>query len=158
MVEDNSQPKPEVRIVGQFVRDLSFENIMSKEGGGDDTQPNVQVQVTVDSRKLQAESRFESSIKLKISSKGKGADKLLFLLDVDYVGVFEIKNIPEDQLEAILMIECPRLIFPFLRRVVSDGTRDGGFPPLNLENIDFVALYRKGIALRQPEQQPRPDA
>ena len=158
MAEINTQPQPEIRILGQLVRDLSFENIMSQQGGGEDTQPNVQVQVTVDARKLQAEQRFESSVKLKISSKGKGTDKVLFLLDVNYVGIFQLKNIPEDQLEAMLMIECPRLIFPFLRRVVSDMTRDGGLPPLNLEIIDFVALYRKEIARRQPGQQPRADA
>lgn len=158
MIENNPQPTPEVLIVGQYVRDLSFGNIRSKEGGSDNAQPSVQVQVTVDAKKLQAENRFESSVKLKISSKGKGTDKVLFLLDVDYVGVFQIKNIPEDQLEAILMIECPRLTFPFLRRVVSDMIRDGGFPPLNLENIDFMSLYRKEVARRQPEQQPLPDA
>ena len=158
MVEDNAKPQPEVRIVGQFVRELSFENIMSQQGGGDDMKPSVQVQVTVGSRKLQGDDRFESSVMLKISSKGKGTDKVLFLLDVNYVGVFQVKNVPENQLEAILMIECPRLIFPYLRRVVGDMTRDGGLPPLNLENIDFVELYRKEIAHRQVEQQPRADA
>lgn len=157
MAEDNSQLKPEVRIVGQFVRDSSFENVMAQTGGGDYTQPKVNVQVSVDARKLQGEHRFQSSIKLEISSKAQDTDKVLFLLDVDYVGVFEVKNVSEDQQEAILMIECPRLLFPFMRRVISDMVRDGGFPPLNLENIDFVALYQKEIARRNPDQRPRAD-
>lgn len=146
MAEKYPLPNQDVRIIGQFVRDLSFDNVLAQTGGGDHTQPSVDVQVSVDARKLQGEHRFQSSIKLEISSKGHGTDKVLFLLNVVYVGVFEVKNIPEDQLEAILMIECPRLLFPFMRRVISDMIRDGGFPPLNLENIDFVGLYRKQAA------------
>jgi preprotein translocase subunit SecB len=75
---------------------------------------------------------------------------------MDYVGVFHIEGVPDDQLHPFLLIECPRQIFPFMRRVVSDVTRDGGFPPLNLDNIDFVQLYRHEIARRQaaaPEAQ-----
>jgi len=73
---------------------------------------------------------------------------------MDYVGVFHIENVPEDQLHPFLMIECPRMMFPFLRRIVSDVTRDGGFPPLNLENIDWVQIYRNEIARRKSEQEP----
>lgn len=152
MVEDYQMPKPEVRTAGQFVRDLSFQNVLAQSGGGDHTQPSVDVQVSVDARKLQGEHRFQSSIKLNISSKAHGTDKTLFLLDVDYVGVFEVKNIPEDQLEAVLMIECPRLLFPFMRRVIGDMIRDGGFPPLNLEHIDFGEIYRKQAAGNQVTQ------
>lgn len=82
----------------------------------------------------------------------------LFVFEIDYVGIFEVQNVPEDQIHPFLLIECPRMIFPFLRRVVSDVTRDGGFPPLNLENIDFLALYRSEIARRQTETPPKADA
>lgn len=75
----------------------------------------------------------------------------MFLLELEYGGIFQIENLPEDQLHPYLMIECPRMIFPFLRRVVSDVTRDGGFPPLNLETIDFVALYKAEIQRRVAE-------
>ena len=71
--------------------------------------------------------------------------------DRDYGGVFQIENIPDDQLHPYLLIECPRMLFPFLRRIVSDITRDGGFPPLNLENIDFLKLYRQEIERRKQE-------
>ena len=90
--------------------------------------------------------------------KAKGGDATLFLLEIDYVGIFHVENVPEDQMHPFLLIECPRMIFPFLRRVVSDVTRDGGFPPLNLENIDFVALYRNEIARRQAENTQKADA
>lgn len=75
----------------------------------------------------------------------------MFLLELEYGGIFQIENLPEDQLHPYLMIECPRMVFPFLRRVVSDVTRDGGFPPLNLETIDFVALYKAEIQRRVAE-------
>ena len=76
------------------------------------------------------------------------------MLEIDYVGMFHIENVPEDQMHPFLLIECPRMIFPFLRRVVSDITRDGGFPPLNLENIDFISLYRNEIVRRQNQAAP----
>ena len=93
-----------------------------------------------------------------MTSKNKADDKTLFLLELDYVGIFSIENVPEDQLHPFLMIECPRMIFPFLRRIVSDVTRDGGFPPLNLENIDFLSMYRNEIARRAQEDPPKADA
>jgi len=73
-------------------------------------------------------------------------------MELDYTGVFQVENVPDDQLHPFLMIECPRMLFPFLRRIVSDVTRDGGFPPLNLENIDFLALYRSELARRAQEE------
>ena len=119
---------------------------------------NVAVRVNLDAKKRQADNQYESSIKLKVTSKNKGDDKMLFLLEMDYAGIFHIENVPEDQLHPFLMIECPRMIFPFLRRIVSDVTRDGGFPPLNLENVDFLGMYRNEIARRQAETPPKADA
>jgi len=94
---------------------------------------------------------------LNVSAKTKGEGKPIFLLELDYTGVFHIENVPEDQLHPFLLIECPRMLFPFVRRIVSDVTRDGGYPPLNLETIDFLALYRNEIAKRaqaQAEENP----
>ena len=91
-------------------------------------------------------------IKLNIESKAKEGGEQLFLLEIDYVGVFRIQGVPEEQLHPFLLIECPRMLFPFLRRIVSDVTRDGGYPPLNLENIDFVQIYRSELARRQAAQ------
>ena len=150
-------PQVQMRVLGQFVRDMSFENIMAQKGVGTDVQPDVQVQVNLDAKKRTAEHQYESAIKLNVTSKAKDGDQVLFVLEIDYVGVFHIENVPEDQLHPFLLIECPRMIFPFLRRVVSDITRDGGFPPLNLENIDFLSMYRAELARRQTEQ-PKADA
>ena len=86
--------------------------------------------------------------KLKIESNTKEKGDPLFVLELEYAGVFEVKGVPDDQMHPYLLIECPRITFPFLRRIVSDVTRDGGFPPLNLETIDFMALYRNEIARR----------
>ncbi|MEP1518799.1 MULTISPECIES: protein-export chaperone SecB [Rhodobacterales] len=150
MAENEAQPQqPNMRVLGQFVRDMSFENIMAQKGASPEAQPDVQVQVNLDAKKRGGDNQFESSIKLNITSKEKGTDTTLFVCEIDYVGIFHIENVPEDQLHPFLLIECPRMIFPFLRRIVSDVTRDGGFPPLNLENIDFIALYRAEIERRQ---------
>ena len=151
------QAAPSLRILGQFIRDISFENIMVQSGGGGDIQPDVQVQVNLDAKKRGQEGQYEVATKLNVTSKNKGdGEKTLFVLELDYVGVFAIDNVPDEQLHPFLMIECPRMTFPFLRRIVSDMTRDGGFPPLNLENIDFVQMYRNEIARRQADQSPPP--
>ena len=154
--EKAAQPpaQPQMRVLGQFVRDMSFENIVAQKGASPDVQPDVQVQVNLDAKKRAQEHQFEVAIKLKITSKAKEGDTVLFVLEVDYDGLFHIENVPEDQMHPFLLIECPRMIFPFLRRVVSDITRDGGFPPLNLENIDFISLYRNEIARRQNQAAP----
>ncbi|APE45087.1 protein-export chaperone SecB [Sulfitobacter alexandrii] len=150
---------PSMRVLGQFIRDMSFENIMAQKGAPTDVQPDVQVQVNLDAKKRPTEHQFETAIKLNVTSKNKGGDQTLFVLELDYVGIFHIENVPDDQIHPFLLIECPRMIFPFLRRVVSDITRDGGFPPLNLENIDFMSMYRNEVARRQQaETPPKADA
>lgn len=157
--EAAAQPKaPQMRVLGQFIRDMSFENIMAQKGAPSDVTPDVQVQVNLDAKKRSAENQFETTIKLNITSKAKDGDATLFVLEIDYSGIFHIENIAEDQLHPFLLIECPRMIFPFLRRIVSDITRDGGFPPLNLENIDFLSLYRNEIARRQAAEGQKLDA
>ncbi|HMB12883.1 MAG TPA: protein-export chaperone SecB [Roseovarius sp.] len=148
-----AQETPQVRmhIMTQFVRDLSFENVLAQRGTGGEVQPDVQVAVNLDAKKRSTEHQYEVATKLNITSRNKESEETLFVLEMDYVGVFHVENVPEEQLHPFLLIECPRMIFPFIRRIVSDITRDGGFPPLNLENIDFVQLYRNEIARRQAE-------
>lgn len=146
--------QPKLQVLGQFVRDMSFENIAAQKGVENAGQPDIQVQVNLDARKRKPDNQFEVSIKLKIEAKTKDAADMIFLLELDYAGVFLIENVPDEQMHPFLLIECPRMLFPFVRRIVSDVTRDGGFPPLNLETIDFVALYRQELARRAAEQQP----
>lgn len=148
---------PQMKILGQFIRDLSFENMLARKPVEGQVQPDVQVQVSLDGRKGRVDNQYEVITKLTITSKNKGTDAHLFVLELEYGGLFQIENVPEEQLHPFLLIECPRMLFPFVRRIVSDVTRDGGFPPLNLENMDFVALYRQQIAQRQQAQAaPRP--
>ena len=150
------QPTPQMKILGQFVRDLSFENVVAQKGISGEVQPDVNVQVNLDAKK-RADTQFEVSVKLNIDSKAKGGGEQMFLLELEYTGVFHIENVPENQLHPFLLIECPRMLFPFLRRIVSDVTRDGGYPPLNLENIDFVRIYRNELIRIQAEQNATPN-
>ncbi|WP_420820919.1 protein-export chaperone SecB [Rhodosalinus halophilus] len=147
-----------MNVLAQYIRDMSFENILVQKGGQAQGQPDVQVRVNLDAKRRQAENQYEVSIKLNIDSKSKETGTQLFLLEIDYCGVFQVENVPEQQLHPYLLIECPRMLFPFLRRIVSDITRDGGYPPLNLETIDFVRIYRNEIMRRQSEQQTQGEA
>jgi preprotein translocase subunit SecB len=153
MAEEAQQPaQPGMKILAQYIRDMSFENILSQKGASGEVEPDVQIQVNIDAKKRTVENQFEIVIKLKVTSVNKGTTENLFLLEVEYAGLFLVTGVPDEQLHPFLLIECPRMLFPFLRRIVSDVTRDGGFPPLNLETIDFLQLYRQELARRQTEQ------
>lgn len=152
--ENGAAPQvPQVRMntLAQFIRDLSFENVLAQRGTGGEVQPEVQVSVNLDAKKRAVEHQYEVSVKLKITSRNRDANEALFVIEMDYVGVFHIEGVPDEQLHPFLLIECPKMLFPFIRRIVSDLTRDGGFPQLNLENIDFMQLYRNEILRRQNE-------
>ena len=152
MAEETAQPtQPKMNILAQYIRDMSFENILAQKGVGGEVAPDVKVQVNLDAKKRNVEDQYELMIKLQIDSKSKGSQDQLFLLEIEYGGIFQVSGVPEEQLHPFLLIECPRMLFPFLRRIVSDVTRDGGFPPLNLETIDFLALYRNEIERRRAQ-------
>lgn len=140
---------PQMKVIGQFIRDLSFENILARKPIEGEVQPDIQVQVALDARKRGDGEQYEVVSKYNVTSKNKGSDDVLFVLELEYAGLFQISNISNEQLHPFLLIECPRMVFPFVRRIVSDVTRDGGFPPLNLDNIDFVSLYRQQLAQQQ---------
>ena len=149
--------QPRLQVLGQFIRDMSFENVAAQKGSDGAMQPDIQVQVSLDARQREKDQNFEVIIKLKIESKNKDTGGPVFILEIDYCGIFQIENVPADQMHPFLLIECPRMIFPYLRRIVGDITRDGGYPPLNLENIDFLSLYRQELSRRaevEKEGQP----
>lgn len=149
-----AQPQaPKMNVLAQFVRDMSFENILAQKGASGEAQPDVQVQVNIDAKKRPTDHQYDVLLKLKVTSKSKTTEDVFFILELEYAGIFHIENIPDEQLHPFLMIECPRMIFPFARRIVSDVTRDGGFPPVNLDMIDFVALYRNELMRRQAAAQ-----
>jgi len=140
------------RVLAQYIRDMSFENILAQKGVQGEVQPDMQVKVNLDARKRGAENQYEVITKLTVTSSNKATKDPLFLLELEYAGIFHVEGLPEDQMHPYLLIECPRMTFPFLRRIVSDITRDGGFPPVNLDTIDFMAIYRQELARRVEAQ------
>ena len=152
MSEKKQKDSAKMQIVGHFIKDLSFENFAardSKQGAG---TPNIDVKLNLDASKRTQQNQYNSSIKITVESKETKTDENIFLLELDYGGIFKIENIPDDQLHPFLMIECPRTLFPFVRRVIHDITRDGGYPPLNLDTIDFMAMYRAEVNRLADEQ------
>ncbi|WP_370251035.1 protein-export chaperone SecB [Nioella sp.] len=148
---------PKMQVLGQFVRDLSFENIAAQKAVKGNVQPEIQVQVGVEARKRPTENQYDVVVKLKIDSKNKEGGEQIFLIELDYAGIFLIENVNEQQMHPFLHIECPRMLFPFIRRIVADLSHDGGFPPLNLDNMDFVQIYRNQLA-RAAQAKPHADA
>jgi len=145
-----AQPQMKVQVMAQFIRDLSFENGLARGSlVMPSVQPDIQVQVSLDAKKREVEHHFEVITKFKIESKNKETGAVLFLVELEYGGVFHIEGVPQDQMHPFLLIECPRILFPFARRIISDVTRDGGFPALNLDLIDFMALYRQELVRQQ---------
>jgi preprotein translocase subunit SecB len=146
-------PQVRMQVLAQFIRDMSFENAVAQRGlPGGEVQPDTQVAVSLDARKRTQEHQYEVFSKFKITSKNRVNGETLFLVELDYGGVFQIEGVPDEQLHPFLLIECPRLLFPFVRRIVSDVTRDGGFPALNIDQVDFLALYRQELARRAEAQ------
>ena len=159
--QNGAQPaaaaQPRMQIMAQFIRDLSFENAVAQKGApqGED-QPEISVQVSLDARKRPVANQYEVITKFKVTSKNKTNGDTLFLLELEYGGTFLIEGVADEQLHPFLLIECPRLLFPFVRRIISDVTRDGGFPPLNVDTVDFLALYRMELARRAEAQKAAP--
>jgi preprotein translocase subunit SecB len=125
----------------QYVKDLSFENPRAPQVfAGNQNAPQVQVNVDVGARQV-GENVYEITLVLNAEAKS-GADTV-FVVELTYAGLFTVPALPQEQLRPLLLIECPRLLFPFARAIVADATRDGGFPPLMINPIDFAALYRR---------------
>jgi preprotein translocase subunit SecB len=143
--DSNSEPlangedtTPQAGVLSQYVKDLSFENPNAPAVYQWQGQPQIDVQFNIGSTQL-GDDAFE--VVLKIDVKATAADKTAFQVELAYAGLFALRNIPEDQLQPFLFAEAPRILFPFARRVLADAVRDGGFPPLMLEPIDFGQMY-----------------
>jgi preprotein translocase subunit SecB len=141
--------QPNVKILAHFVRDLSFENVGATEGAPAEGQPEIGVGVNLEGNSI-GEDRYQVAMKIKASAKAGG--KTRFIVELDYVGIFSISNVRQDYIHPVVFIECPRQILPFARRVVADVTRDGGYPPLMIDNVDFATLYRQRLAEFQAQQ------
>lgn len=146
-----------MQVLAQYIRDLSFENVVVQKGlSGAEVQPDIQVAVSLDARKRTVANQYEVITKFKVTSKNKVNGETLFLLELEYGGTFHIEGVADDQIHPFLLIECPRMLFPFVRRIISDVTRDGGFPSLNVDTVDFMALYRQELARRAQAQAAAP--
>ena len=129
-------------VKAQYIKDLSFENPGAPQLLSElDAEPNVEINVNVEVPKLSS-GDVEVSLILNVDAKSNG--KQVFVAELDYAGIFELgAEIPEEHHGAVLLIECPRLLFPFARNILADATREGGLPPLMLQPIDFVSIFQQ---------------
>jgi preprotein translocase subunit SecB len=146
------QAMPQIGVLAQYVKDLSFENpnaprSMAPTG----QQPTINIQVNVDAAPIAA-TDFE--VTLRLEGKAESQGMLLFGFELVFAGAFRIQNVPADSLQPVVLIECPRLLFPFAREIVATAVRNGGFAPLLLDPIDFVSLYRQRLAAGQSATPP----
>jgi preprotein translocase subunit SecB len=138
-----------LRVMTQYVKDLSFENPGAPTSLVTGEAPQVEASVDVAARRL-SESEFECELRVK--ARATRGEVTVFIVELVYGGLFQIEKVPPDVLQPILLIECPRLLFPFARRVIADVTRDGGVIPLLLDPLDFASLYRQQMAERAQAQ------
>ena len=144
--------QPQLNVVAQYIKDFSFENPnapQSLTGGGE--PPQIGIQINVAASPI---SDTDIEVVLKLDGKAETAGELMFRFELDFAGVFRIRNVPQESLNAIVLIECPRLLFPFAREIIATAVRNGGFPPLLLDPVDFVSLYRQKLAQVQPTEAP----
>jgi len=145
---------PSMSVRAQYLKDLSFENPRAPASFQDNgQQPQFQVDVNVNAAGT-GDHVFE--VELSVSARASRGDLTAFVIEATYAGLFEIRNVPAEHLEPIILVECPRILFPFMRQIVSDATRNGNFPPLMLEPIDFFAIYQRNKMQQaaQTAQQP----
>ncbi|MBD8891523.1 protein-export chaperone SecB [Roseibium litorale] len=137
---------PGMNILGQYIKDLSFENPNSPRSLAQGEQPKLDINVNVTAQPL-GENQFE--VVIKLDAKAARPDLVMFNVELVYAGLFRITGVPQEHMHPFVMIECPRMLFPFARNILAEATRNGGFPPLLLDPIDFAQLYRQNMAQQQ---------
>ncbi len=148
--QQEQQAPPQLGILGQYLKDLSFENPNAPQSLAlQQGQPQINIGVNVNAQQL-GENDYE--VTLEINAKAEHEGKVVFLVEMTYCGIFRLQNIPQEMLSPVVLVECPRMLFPFARRILADVTRDGGFPPLMLDPIDFGAMYAQRLAEQQQAQ------
>jgi len=141
---------PQLGVLAQYTKDLSFENPNSPASlQPQQKQPAINIQINVTPRQL---STTDFEVELKLEGKAEVDTTLLFSFDLTYAGVFRLQNVAQENIGPLVMIECPRLLFPFAREIVARAVTNGGFPPLMLDPVDFVTLYRQKMAQMAPQQ------
>src|SRR5271156_5397512 len=146
---DPAAGPPGVRVLAQYIRDLSFENPLAPDSLRGPAQPQIDLGVELNA-KGRPDGFFE--VGLKLSARAMRESEAVFHVELVYGGLFQIVGVPDQDMEPVLMIECPRFLFPFARRIIADLTGEGGFPPFMLEPLDFAGIYasRRAAAQGQP--------
>src|SRR5215813_10163553 len=143
------QQAPSLNVLGQYIKDFSFENPNAPRSlAPSENQPAINIAINVGVQQL-GQSEFEVS--LKLDGKAENSGSVMFAFDLTFAGIFRLQNVPQEHLQPLLLIECPRLLFPFAREIVATSVRNGGFAPLLLDPVDFVALYQQRIAQASAE-------
>ena len=146
----------QLNVLAQYIKDLSFENPNApKSLQPSQQQPAINIQINVGAKSM---TETDVEVELKIEGKAETAGAVLFQFELVYAGVFRLQNIPQQDQHPIMMIECPRLLFPFAREIISNAVSNSGFPPLRIDPVDFVGLYRQRLAELQAQQGQSPQA
>ncbi len=141
---------PQLNVLVQYTKDFSFENPNSPHSLSPSEQaPEINIQINVQAQGL---SETDAEVVLKIEGKAERKEGVMFNFELAYAGIFRVQNVPNENMHPVLMIECPRLLFPFAREIIATAVRDGGFPPLLLDPVDFVGLYRQNVERMQQPQ------
>jgi len=133
---------PQLMVLAQYIKDLSFENPNAPRSLGLNVQPQINISVNVNAKPM-TETDFE--VELRLEGKAEAAGTVMFNIELVFAGIFRIQNVPQENINPLVMIECPRLLFPFAREIIANAVRNGGFPPLLLDPIDFVGLYQQRL-------------
>lgn len=149
--EFNPEQVPQLNVVAQYIKDFSFENPNAPKSLVTGQQPQIGIQINVNAAPV---SDTDIEVVLHLSGKAENAGSLLFSFELAFGGVFRIRNVPQESMNAVVLIECPRLLFPFAREIIATTVRNGGFPPLLLDPVDFVALYRQKMEQLAAQQAP----
>ena len=145
------QDAPQLTVVAQYIKDFSFENPNAPQSFNAREQPQIGIQINVGANPL---SETDIEVVIKLEGKAESTSTLMFRFELEFAGIFRIRNIPQESLNPVVLIECPRLLFPFAREIVATAVRNGGFPPLLLDPVDFAGLYRQKMAQMQPAPAP----
>lgn len=142
--------QPSMRILGQYLKDFSFENPNAPASlTPQQKQPDINISVNVNARNL-GPNDFE--VELHLDAKATGDDKVIFAAELLYAGIFRLENFPQNLLHPAVLIQCPAMLFPFARQIMADATRNGGFPPLMLDPIDFSSMYQQRMRQQAASQ------
>lgn len=142
-----NQAVPSLNVLVQYVKDFSFENPSAPNSlRPRENSPNINININVNANAL---SQSDYEVVLRLEAKAADGQEVIFNVELLYAGIFRLQNVAQEAMHPALLIECPRLLFPFARQIISDATRNGGFPPLMIDPVDFARLYQQRLAEEQ---------